>query len=245
MRTLRLPTRLLLLAWPLLGLAGCASTRGVAPKIKTVASVGDRALPVVTGTPGNSVAADRVRPERRVSTNGRLSGRVVDDRGEPVPNVRVRLAVGNAPGGRMIRATTDASGAFTLHGLRPGSEYTVIAEHEDNQGLLTGRADARAPDTDVQISLKADDGATSLAGAGSRVSPVSNREDLDDAAADREDPAGHVHVSHPQLGGFAPAQPGLHEGLHEQPCLFARQCGGEPVELLRGKDAVLLDRDRR
>ena len=73
---------------------------------------------------------------------GRISGRVLNSDGEPVANARVRLAPGNVPGGKVIRATTDRSGGFTLHGLRPGRTYTVIAEWDDRQqGLLTGRAE--------------------------------------------------------------------------------------------------------
>ena len=124
---------------------------------RTVASVGDKTLPIVSGTPGSSVMAEKVTPELRVGTNGRVSGRVVDAEGRPVPNAQVRLAVGGARGGRMNRATTDRSGAFTLRGLRPRASYTVIAELNDERGQLTGRSDVRAPDTDVRITLGSPD----------------------------------------------------------------------------------------
>ena len=141
MRTLRLSLRLLILPFCLVG---CASTTGVSSKIRTVATIGDKPLPVVTGEPGATVVTDRVAPERRANPEGRISGRVVDEEGHPVSDVWVRLAVSNAPGGKVVRATTDRSGAFTLRGLRPGSSYTVIAEREDERGLLTGRSEARA-----------------------------------------------------------------------------------------------------
>ena len=51
------------------------------------------------------------------------------------PNAKVRLAVGSAAGGKVVSATTDRSGAFTLHGLRPGSSYTVIAEYQGDDGI--------------------------------------------------------------------------------------------------------------
>ncbi len=128
MRTWTFSPRFLILP---LCLAGCASTSttrsGGAPKIRTVASVGDKTLPIVSGTPGSTVTAEKVTPELRVGTNGRVSGRVVDSEGRPVPNAQVRLAVGGARGGRMNRATTDRSGAFTLRGLRARASYTVIA----------------------------------------------------------------------------------------------------------------------
>ena len=185
MRTWTLSSRLLILP---LCLAGCASTSttrsGGAPKIRTVASVGDKTLPIVSGTPGSSVTAEKVTPELRVGTNGRVSGRVVDAEGRPVPNAQVRLAVGGARGGRMNRATTDRSGAFTLRGLRPRASYTVIAELDDERGHLTGRSDVRAPDTDVRITLE-------LARRGSdietprpstRVSSISDRSEREETA---------------------------------------------------------------
>ena len=151
MHTLRTSTSLLLL--PLLCLAGCASTSGVSSKMKTVASVGDKKYPVVTGEPGSSVVADVVPTEPSVRSKGRISGRVVDETGEPLPDVRVRLAVGKTPGGQVISATTDRTGAFTLNGVRAGSAHTVIAEWEDDQEFLTGRSVVNAPDTNVRITL--------------------------------------------------------------------------------------------
>jgi thiol-disulfide isomerase/thioredoxin len=175
------------LAFPALGLlifpvalAGCASMQnlhsGVSPKIRTVASVGDKPVSVTTGEPGQTITAESDLPDRRqAKSEGRISGRVVDEQGEPVPFARVRLAVGGTPGGKVIRATTDRSGGFTLRGLRPGSSYTVIAEWEDGAALLTGRSDVQAPDTDVRISL-APSVARTAQGA-RRVDPISTRED--------------------------------------------------------------------
>src|SRR5262249_46581429 len=143
MRTLRVTPWFLILP---LSVAGCAATSGISPKMRTIASVGDRPQPVVTGEPGASVVADRPVPPPSVRRDARISGRVFDEQGEPVADARVRLAVGNQPGGRVISATTDRTGAFTLRGVRPGSSYTVIAEREDEQGILTGRSLVEAPD---------------------------------------------------------------------------------------------------
>src|SRR4051794_9713157 len=83
MSTLRLSVGLLILMF-LLGLVGCSSTPSLrtaaAPKMRTVASIGDKPLPVVTGEPGNTLVADTDPPERhsRVSPEGRISGRVFD-----------------------------------------------------------------------------------------------------------------------------------------------------------------------
>jgi thiol-disulfide isomerase/thioredoxin len=139
------------------GLCGCTQTgalRTATPdNIKTTASVGDKSLPVVAGTPGGSVRADTADPDLPRTAQGRISGRVYDEEGLPVPNAMVRLAVGADPGGKAVFAKTDRSGAFTLRGLRPGSGYTVIAEYQGEQGMMSGRADADAPDTDVRIGL--------------------------------------------------------------------------------------------
>ncbi|WP_406699719.1 redoxin domain-containing protein [Singulisphaera sp. Ch08] len=190
MHTLRISASLLLL--PLLCLAGCASTTGVPSKAKTVASVGDKTFPVVTGEPGASVVADVETPQPSVRSKGRISGRVVDETGEPLPDVRVRLAVGNAPGGQVISATTDRTGAFTLNGVRAGSAHTVIAEWEDDQEYLTGRSVVNAPDTDVRITLAPSGTESKTASAPirpNRISPVSEKSspsDEDEELLDEE-----------------------------------------------------------
>ena len=134
------------------GLAGCSQTAGLragaAPNssIRTVASVGDRPLPIVAGEPGSSLRAEDDIPDPPAATGSRISGRVYDDRGKPVPNAKVRLAVGGAAGGKVADATTDRSGAFTLHGMCAGSSYTVIAEHQGNDGTRYGCAGQGATD---------------------------------------------------------------------------------------------------
>ena len=201
MSTLNLPSRLLKsnrfvpLSLGLcfgLSLAGCSTTSGnrtgsmSMSKAKTFLSVGDKPLPVVSGEPGSTVAAD-TDPEPQVAPrngrpDGRISGRVFDADGRPAPEARVRLAVSGAAGGKVVRASTDRSGAFTLHGLRPGSTYTVIAEWEGDDGLMSGRSEARTSDTDVRISLAPADAPPRRAGAQSRVNRVSDREVEDEDA---------------------------------------------------------------
>jgi thiol-disulfide isomerase/thioredoxin len=177
MHILRRPTVLLFVTM-LWFSAGCSSTGGLrsggAPKVRTIASVGDKPLPAEAGEPGATVAADEYTPERRVDPKGRVSGRVFDERGEPVSNARVRLALGGLPGGKVVRTTTDASGGFTLHGLRPGASYTLVAEWNDRElGLLTGRAEAQAPETDVRITVAADEESVPPARASGKVNRVS------------------------------------------------------------------------
>lgn len=201
MSTLSLPMRLLNGTAPVglailvgLGLAGCSATSGVrtgaGSKMKTFLAVGDKPLPVVTGEPGSTVAAgepESTAPRKKARPEGRISGRVFGADGRPVPEARVRLAVGGAPGGKVSTARTDRSGAFTLHNLRPGSTYTVIAEWEGGDGVMTGRANARASDTDVRISLGPQDAPPTRAAAPSRVDRVSDREAADDGDAEGAD----------------------------------------------------------
>jgi hypothetical protein len=122
MRTLRIAVRLLPPSLAL-AVAGCASVAGgrraEAPQVRTITSVGDKPLPVVAGTPGDSVSSGRVAPERRTDAEGRISGRVLDERGRAVPNAEVRLAVDGAAKGKSVHATTDRAGGFTLHGSVP------------------------------------------------------------------------------------------------------------------------------
>src|SRR6516164_1034204 len=160
--------RITRMAFCLLGLtscccAGCSSRewglRSSSPsKLQTVASVGDKPLPIVAGEPGSSLRAETEEPELPRATGARISGRVYDDQGRAVPNARVRLVVDAAPGGKVRYATTDRSGAFTLRGLRPGASYTMIAESQGRDGRMSGRASARAPRSDVRIALEALDG---------------------------------------------------------------------------------------
>ena len=134
MSTLRTATRLLCRSAPIgltltlgFGLAGCTNAPGLrtggASQSKTFLSVGDKPLPVSSGEPGATVAADNdptagtIRRNRR--GEARISGRVVDADGHPVPEARVRLADGGVSGGPVIRATTDRSGA--LHASWPSA----------------------------------------------------------------------------------------------------------------------------
>jgi len=176
--------------------AGCSSTSGLRTgsnsKMKTFLAVGDKPLPVVSGEPGSTITAEadgeHVAPRRKdARPEGRISGRVFDADGRPVPEARVRLAVSGVPGGKVVRASTDRSGAFTLHGLRPGSDYTVIAEWEDEAGVMTGRANARASDTDVRISLASQDDPPARAAGKARVNRVSEREAADAEQRDEAD----------------------------------------------------------
>jgi thiol-disulfide isomerase/thioredoxin len=178
-----------LLALAVGNIVGCSQTswlRSNAPsKMKTVASVGDKPLPIVAGEPGSSTTAETEQLDLSPSTGGQISGRVFDDRGNPVPKARVRLVVGGAAGGRDNYATTDRSGAFTLRGLRPGRTYTLIAESQSEEGMMSGRAEARVSQTDVRIDV-----ASRSSGSESRpmsIRPVRSRIDPTSAPDEGDD----------------------------------------------------------
>jgi len=189
--------------------------------VKTVASVGDNSLPIRSGTPDSSVRAEDTEPIIPTPSRGRISGRVYDERGKPVPGAKVRLAVGGESGGKAVSAVTDRSGAFTLRGVRPGSSYTVIAEFEGENGPLTGRVEAAAPDTDVRIGLQrraaaGDDVRTTIRPSRPNVAPISNVEDSDEDESagplsartrrdDLEPPALEAEALRSNDGGSRPA----------------------------------------
>ncbi len=132
---------------------GFDSTR-VSPKLKTIAAIGDRSMPTVSGAPGSMIAADRIDPKRVRPAEERISGRIVDPDGVPVPNARVRIAIDGVDGGQAIRDITDASGGFTLRGLQPGRSYTILAESRSGGKPLVGRGIVEAPDRGVEIALR-------------------------------------------------------------------------------------------
>jgi peroxiredoxin len=165
---------------------GCSQPWGLRgssdSQVRTVASVGDQALPIRAGTPESSIRAEIPAPRTSDRASVRISGRVFDERGRPVPDARVRLAVNGSAAGKATIATTDRSGAFTIRGVRPGSSYTVIAESVTPQGKLVGRAEALAPEVDLRIGLlpeptNATDRPASILPARPRVSPISQAED--------------------------------------------------------------------
>ena len=184
-------------------LTGCSQTGGVRPggssEMKTVASVGDKPLPIVSGEPGASLRAETEELDLPETAGTRISGRVYDGRGKPVANARVRLADNSSPGGKVAYATTDRSGAFTLRGLRAGSSYAVIAEYQGDDGMMTGRAEAKAPQTAVRIGLQPRDGASdqghaSIRPARPRIEPISNVDPADDESSDENRPTGKINA---------------------------------------------------
>ncbi len=59
----------------------------------------------------------------------------VQSNGDPVANAQI--AVTNVPSGTVSRATTDASGVFTVSGLRAGGPYTVVVASTAGNSTVT------------------------------------------------------------------------------------------------------------
>lgn len=183
MRTLRIAVCLLPTT---LAAGACNGVSSVRPRLasdapKTIVMVGDRPLSIVTGTPGDALASDLDGPDRRSRAQGRISGRVVDPKGRPVDGALVRLADGQGRS-RAVRIRTDEAGGFTIHGLNPGSSYTLIAEADGADGPRRGRIVAESPDSRVQIRL----GHDSDDPPARQVRRASDREEL---SADPDEPA--------------------------------------------------------
>ena len=138
-------------------MAGCSQTGALGSSntsdVRTVASVGDKPLPIVSGSqerhfvprPKTSIAQSPAAPGSRVESMTSAVSPCPSE-GSPCRGRRRR--------GQSLVATTDRSGAFTLRGLRPGTSYTVIAEYEDEDGTMSGRAQVKAPESDVRIALQ-------------------------------------------------------------------------------------------
>ena len=185
---MRITRSMLCLLTLLCTLAGCSQTGGVRPSassnMRTVASVGDKPLPIVAGEPGSSLRAETDELDLPASSGSRISGRVFDDSGKPVSNAKVRLAVSSSPGGKVVYDTTTRDGAFTLRGLRAGVSYIVIAEYQGDDGIVTGQVHVKAPDGDVRLSLQphgdTGQGHASIRPARPRVEPISDVEPVED-----------------------------------------------------------------
>jgi thiol-disulfide isomerase/thioredoxin len=226
--------------WLLL-VAGCASVPEASPKVpsgaRTVTVVGDRPVTVAAGEPGasQSITAD---PEPPIEADRRIAGRVLDEDGDPVPDAVIRLAVDGTGAGRSVEVTTDPAGRFGLSSLRKGSEYTLIAEWQDERGeLRTGRRVVVAPETNVEIVLRSRRRAGRVGTASDRREVDADDEDLarpgapklaDEAprpAADEPPPA---RAAEDLIAGEPEPAPEPEPGAETEP--FAERMAPEPAE---------------
>jgi thiol-disulfide isomerase/thioredoxin len=135
------------------GVVGCAQDRGVRTGPRSVASIGGKTEVIVSGEPGASISSTVPEYPGDRPRDSKISGRVVDDHGRAVADAKVRLAIAGAKGGRVESVKADSSGAFTLHRLKSGSTYILIAEAVDGDEPLAGRIEARAPQTSLKIRV--------------------------------------------------------------------------------------------
>ena len=81
MRTWRLNAVLALVCLCAFGCASATGGRaGLPDRWRTMASAGGKARPVESGPPGRTVTAELEEPETRSRAEGKISGRVVDER---------------------------------------------------------------------------------------------------------------------------------------------------------------------
>jgi len=134
-----------------LGCRGTGSGRyGRSERFRSISGISDRPERLARGGENrSSTISSRVDPpsrDDRDEPTGVVVGRVVDDRGAPLADARVRLAIDGRPGGRAVEGYTNRDGRFRLEGLRPGRRYDLIAEWQSDRERLVGRVVAEPPE---------------------------------------------------------------------------------------------------
>ena len=121
--------------------SGCSQTGAFGSSntsdVKTIASVGDKPLPIVSGEPGTSLRADPEDIDRPVRPARGSPAGFTTNAVSPSRMPRFASQWEAPPAEKAVVATTDRSGAFTLAGLRSGSSYTV------SRNMRTKRDDVR------------------------------------------------------------------------------------------------------
>lgn len=246
----------------LAGAVGCSSTRlalgppKVLPGIKTTTSIGDRPVSVVAGVTGDSHRRSVEVADRSDRAGGRISGQVVDDHGQPVPEAEIRLADGSRPFGRDVRVRTDAAGRFTLRDLRPGTRYTLIADDGHGPSSRFGRAVAQAPEGEVLIRLGRDEQLADLepepdpAPDSPRIDRVSERREVSDFDSDspmaRLNPDDIPPAPVPEASALASRSPGrgiLAPGSVPTRRQGWRSAGSDGLEPLNSEDVAETSRE--
>ena len=175
--------------------AGCSQTRpfrsGNTSDMRTVASVGDRPLPIVAGEPG--IVSGSCEPEEldRPAPTGSSESQAgfMTNAASPCPMPRSDSPSGGTKGGKAVVAITDRSVPSRCTASIPARRIPLIAEFEDEDGAMAGRAQVKAPQTDVRIALEPRDGSAnqghaSIRPARSRVKPISSIDAIDDEPSD-------------------------------------------------------------
>lgn len=160
------PTRFdLILSVPLgLFITGCAGMGRTDLGPKTTPSLGDRQLSVTSGRPGEEslIRSGSIDTSITQADNRRISGRVIDQRGQPVSGATVRLADGALTGGQVSDVITDEAGGFTIRGLRHATPYTVIATLDLGSETRVARARFVSGETQARILIEPNSGGDAI-----------------------------------------------------------------------------------
>lgn len=148
-----------------LALAGCAGLKNVDLGPKTIPSIGDRQISVTSGRPGEEtiIRTETATPKFDVREARRISGRVIDHRGQPVSGATVRLADSALASGQISDVITDEAGGFTVRGLRGSTPYTLIATLDLGGETRVSRARFVSGETQARIVLEPSDSPSSEA----------------------------------------------------------------------------------
>ena len=139
-----------------LSVTGCAGMKSSSLGPRTTPSIGDRQLGVVSGRPGEETIIRTNTASTPIDSRDvrRISGRVIDHRGQPVSGATVRLADGAASGGAVSDVITDEAGGFTVRGLRASTPYTVIATLDLGGETRVARSRFLAGETQARLLLE-------------------------------------------------------------------------------------------
>ena len=139
-------------------MAGCAGMKLTDFGHRNPTPIGDRPLSVINGrtaeesaTRSNSITSTIDAKDAR-----RISGRVMDHRGQPVSGATVRLADGALAGGSVSDVITDEAGGFTVRGLRASTPYTLIATLDLGGESRISRARFLSGETQARVLLEPD-----------------------------------------------------------------------------------------
>jgi|GEM_PF-3500972 len=141
-----------------LALTGCTGMKRVDLGPKTIPSVGDRQISVTAGRPGEEIIrTETATPKFDVREARRISGRVIDHRGQPISGATVRMADGALATGQISDVITDEAGGFTVRGLRASTPYTLIATLDLGSETRISRARFVSGETQARIVLEPTD----------------------------------------------------------------------------------------